>query len=132
MNNSNVNLMNTYQETGAVNIDFADFKHTKTAGLSKEAMGLGSNLIHELVHVHKKWNDPPSSDPLAPTDSDAKRTTGPVVDSVNRIHSERGLPLRGLAYAPANIDPTIGGRIRVPFIHPTTGKTVYVFPKMRQ
>jgi RHS repeat-associated protein len=133
VNSSPVNLMNSYLATGAINIDFADFKNTKTSGLSVEAMGLGSNLIHELVHVHMRWDDPPrAGTPGVPASEDAKHVTGPAVDFVNRIHSERGLPLRGPSYAPANTDPSIGGRIRVPFISPETGRTVYVLPKLRQ
>ena len=131
-NSSAVNSMNSYQATGAINIDFADFKNTNNSGLSSESFGLGSNLIHELVHVHNMWNDPPAAGtPGVPAAQDAKHTTGPVVDFVNQIHRERGLPQRGPSYAPQNTDRTIGGRVRVPFIDPRTGRMVYVWPKLR-
>lgn len=132
INNSAVNSMNSYQATGDINIDFADFRNTKSSGLSSEAFGLGSNLLHELVHVDKLWNDPPrAGTPGVPVSLDAKHITGPVVDFVNQIHRERGLPERGPSYAPQNTDRTIGGRVRVPFIDPRTGRMVYVWPKLR-
>lgn len=131
-NSSAVNSMNSYQATGAINIDFADFRNTNNSGLSSESFGLGSNLLHELVHVHKMWNDPPAAGtPGVPAAQDAKHSTGPVVDFVNQIHRERGLPQRGPSYAPQNTERTIGGRVRVPFIDPQTGRMVYVWPKLR-
>ena len=108
-------------------------KNMKMAGLNSEAMGLGSNFLHELGHAHGCLPDPPEAGtPGVPAALDAKHLTGPTVDFVNQIHRERGLPERGPSYAPQNTNTTFfSNRVRVPFIDPQTGKMVYVWPKLR-
>lgn len=130
-NNRSVNLMNVIGND--INVDFADFKNMKMSGLNAEAMGLGSNLLHELGHAHGGLLDPPAAGtPGVPASLDAKHITGPTVDFVNQIHRERGLPLRGPSYAPQNTNPTFfSNRVRVPFVDPQTGRMIYVWPKLR-
>lgn len=123
-NNSKVNLMNTDISTGKISIDFKDFSSIKYGRVDPKAFGLGVNFVHELVHAHYGLVDPKG---------DLKFSqTGPVVDLVNTMQAERGLPLRGPSYTTK--DPVgLTNRIRVPFqnVNPQRPDWIYyVKPKL--
>jgi hypothetical protein len=95
------------QDTDVVTIDFKDWSDMRTGSVDPRTFNIGSQLVHELIHVHNDAQDPRSH---------AKATqTGPVVDYVNEMRAERGLPARGPMYQ-GEIGGWRGDRIRVPFI----------------
>lgn len=107
---SSVLFANSNIPTGEVTIDFRDFAHIDYGSFDPRTFSLGSNLIHELIHVHNGIEDPPS-------DMQGK-ITGPVVDYVNKMRAERGFPLRGHMYQ-GNSWPTVRGHginVEIPFI----------------
>jgi RHS repeat-associated protein len=113
-------------------IDFADFERMDMRGLDPAAANTGEEMVHELTHNIKGWDDPPApGDPATAVINgvlqDQVHIRGPIVDFVNIMHKERGLPQRGPAYAaPDGSAPDIRGRIAIPYINPTNGKTIYV------
>jgi YD repeat-containing protein len=90
-NGSSVNMARTNMVNGQITIDFKDFSKIKYGPVDPRALNLGGVLVHELVHAHLRLTDP-----RLPA---ALNTTGPVVDFVNRMQAERGLPIRSPAYA---------------------------------
>ena len=77
------------QVTQEVTIDFSDFSSLDHGRVDPRAFSLGSNLIHELRHASTGHDDPRGS----------ITSVGPVVDFVNQIRTERGLPTRGPGYS---------------------------------
>ncbi len=51
---------------------------------------IGFNFLHEVIHLSRGLSDPGSPE--------NRFSVGPVVEIVNQIRSEQGLPLRGPAY----------------------------------
>jgi hypothetical protein len=114
--NKYVRLGHANTDKGTVELDFDDFKDIKYGRVPSASLNLGSVLIHELRHAYTKLGDPQGAE--------ADRTTGPIVDFVNQIRSERGLPTRGPAYSG---DLGFFGRIRFNFqnVNPEKPDKVY-------
>jgi hypothetical protein len=70
-------------------INFDSFKNAKYGRVDSRTFNLGSILIHELVHASTT-----EQDLVGGVVREAFDCTGPVVDFVNRMRAERGLPLR--------------------------------------
>jgi hypothetical protein len=91
-NDSAVKLGRTTLGGDTVELDFADIGRLRTGRVNPASINAGAILVHELVHAAFSWEDPPDS-------QSARTTTGAVVDFVNTMRQERGLPTRGPAYA---------------------------------
>jgi RHS repeat-associated protein len=87
-----------------VTLDFKDFTAMRYGDFNPRTFSLGSNLIHELIHVHNGIIDP--------KEEDQSKITGPVVDYVNRMRAERGFELRGPMYGGGGV----GNTVEIPFI----------------
>ncbi|MCB1056633.1 MAG: hypothetical protein KDD11_14120, partial [Acidobacteria bacterium] len=95
-------------ETGNIFVNFSSFEGADYGKVDPRTFNLGSQLIHESVHASTTQEDKVGTIMRATYD-----WTGPVVDFVNTIRSERGLPTRA-AYngEPAGV---LGKRFRLPF-----------------
>jgi hypothetical protein len=123
-NSRSVDLMETRIQEGTIRIDFTDFSAVKYGQVPAVAFGLGSAFVHELVHAHLGLTDPPQSRKFY--------STGPVVDFVNVMQQERGLPVRGPSYSTQD-GKTLTGRIKIPFqnVNPDRPQWIYyVKPKL--
>jgi hypothetical protein len=109
-NSSDVILGRANRNEQKVLLDFDDFKGMKTGKVDPVTLNEGAVAIHELIHVRLGLQDPQGTA--------GEQRTGAVVDLVNKMRTERGLPTRGPAYA-----GSIGilGRVRFNFqnVHPT-------------
>ena len=92
--------------TNEITIDFKDFTAMDYGKFDPRTFSLGSNLIHEVIHTHNGLSDPVGIQKF--------KETGPVVDMVNEMRAERGMPLRGPIYG----GTSSGRRVEVPFIIP--------------
>jgi len=73
---------------GEVQIDFGDISTPGAAeykNVPEKAFGLGTNVFHEMYHAHTGKQDRPNGIATEPS---------PVVDFVNIIRDEMGIPLR--------------------------------------
>jgi RHS repeat-associated protein len=95
-------------ETGNVELNFNSFAGADYGRVNPASFSLGSTLVHELFHGATGAQDE-ARPGVYTTGFD---WTGPVVNFVNVVRAERGLPLRG-AY---NAEPTVfRGREKLAF-----------------
>jgi hypothetical protein len=81
-------------------VNFSSFDGAKYGRVDPRTFNLGSTAVHELYHASTGKQDLKNG-----VFSHSFDWTGPVVDFVNQIRAERGLPLR----ATYNAQPTIFG-----------------------
>ncbi len=74
-------------------INFGSFEGTRYGKVDPSTFNLGSTLVHELVHASSPVYDTLDGT-LTGTIRNQPDWTGPVVDFVNQIRQERGIPLR--------------------------------------
>ncbi|MEM7483481.1 MAG: RHS repeat-associated core domain-containing protein [Acidobacteriota bacterium] len=100
-------------EEGRALVNFQSFDDANYRSVDPRTFNLGSTLIHELYHASSSLHDTldGSAEGLFPL---SQTWTGPVVDFVNEIRSERGLPLRD-AYV--SVPAFKSSRSIIPFTH---------------
>lgn len=76
-----------------VEINFASFTGANYNGVDRRTFNLGSTAIHEWMHQLTGLKDTLDGKPTSPAPEETG-WTGPIVDSVNVMRSERGLPVR--------------------------------------
>jgi RHS repeat-associated protein len=81
-----------------IEIEFRAFDGAEYNGISPSTFNLGSTAIHEWTHQTTGLFDTPDGKTMTPMPQDAS-WTGPVVDAVNIMRAERGLPTRAAYYA---------------------------------
>ena len=99
-------------DSKTVEINLGSFEGADYGRVNPATFNLGSTLVHELVHASRPIYDTldgtlEGSFPMSPT------WTGPVVDFVNQMRAERGLPRRA-AY-PAVDAGFFGRKSKLPF-----------------
>ena len=95
-----------------VRINFATFSDTKYGKVDPATFSLGSTFVHELYHSSTGIEDFDGYPGGIINQSDFS-WRGPVVDFVNQIRAERGLPQR----AGYLTQPGLAGRSKFPFDH---------------
>jgi RHS repeat-associated protein len=113
-----------------VEINFAAFEGAIYNGVNPNTFNLGSTLIHELAHQVTGLHDTPDGMPLTMSPPDYT-WTGPIVDFVNTMRSERGLPTRAAYNAEPVRAPGFRGlfletRHAIRFFDPQSGRTMKV------
>lgn len=114
-------------DTGNIELNFDQAETTEYGKVSPATFNLGSAFIHELYHATSGLKD--TLDGSFPgIVSTEPNWTGPVVDFVNRIRSERGLPIRA-AY-PGR--PASKHRERLFFSHVNPRRPGKIYPILRK
>ena len=89
-NSTKVIIGRALRNSNELLLDFDDLTGMDYGKVDSNALGLGAVFTHELIHLSKGLRDPRGAA--------ASTSVGPVVELVNDIRRERGLPTRGPAY----------------------------------
>ena len=92
-----------------ITVDFKDFTAMDYGGIDPRSFGIGSNVIHELIHAHNGADDGPAAT--------RDKVPGPVEDYVNQMRAERGFALRAAYTGTGTVDAHgQPDRVRIPII----------------
>ncbi|HYC59154.1 MAG TPA: RHS repeat-associated core domain-containing protein [Thermoanaerobaculia bacterium] len=115
-----------------IELDFSSFDGADYNGIDPRTFNLGSTAIHEWKHQTTGLVDTPDGQRTTPTPQDTS-WTGPIVDAVNVMRSERGLPTRAAYYSTPVRPPGFAGllgigqpRSGLRFFDPQRGRVVQV------
>jgi len=112
----------------SVRLNFASYSDTKYGKVDPATFNLGSSFVHEIYHSStgvEDWDGYPEN-VINYSDFEWR---GPVVDFVNQIRAERGLPQRAGYLSELGI----AGRVKFPFNHvnPRKPEKIYYVRRSR-